>query len=92
MIEEVAAEARPTLVIPAETTWPAFPALWPYAGLGAAHQAIHDWAAATGRRLAGPRWEIYGPHQDDPAELATEVYWLLAENAARSCSPQSLPD
>jgi len=49
-----------------------------YAGLGSAHQAIHDWAAASGRRLAGPRWEVYGPHDDDPAKVWTEVYWLLA--------------
>jgi effector-binding domain-containing protein len=49
-----------------------------YAGLGAAHQAIHDWSAAQGRRLAGPRWEVYGPHSDDPAEVWTEIYYLLA--------------
>jgi effector-binding domain-containing protein len=50
----------------------------PYTGLGAAHQAVHDWAAAHGRRLAGPRWEVYGPHHDDPAEVWTEISWLLA--------------
>jgi effector-binding domain-containing protein len=49
-----------------------------YAGLGEAHQAIHDWSAAQGRRLAGPRWEVYGPHSDDPAEVWTEIYYLLA--------------
>ncbi|HEX6676666.1 MAG TPA: GyrI-like domain-containing protein [Actinomycetes bacterium] len=50
----------------------------PYAGLAAAHQAVFDFCAAQGRRLAGPRWEVYGPHRDDPAELTTEVYWLLS--------------
>ena len=25
----------------------------------------------------GTRWEIYGPHDDDPAQLTTELYWLL---------------
>jgi effector-binding domain-containing protein len=50
----------------------------PYAGLAEAHRDIVDWCATRGRRLAGPRWEIYGPHRDDPAELSTEVYWLLA--------------
>ena len=50
----------------------------PYTGLAAAHQAVHDWSAAHGLRLAGPRWEVYGPHRDDPAEVWTEVYWLLA--------------
>jgi hypothetical protein len=24
------------------------------------------------------RWEIYGPHDDDPARQWTEVYWLLS--------------
>jgi len=33
---------------------------------------------AQGRWLAGPRWEVYGPHRDDPAELTTEVCWLLS--------------
>jgi effector-binding domain-containing protein len=49
-----------------------------YAGLGAAHQAVLDWCAAQGLKTAGPRWEVYGPHRDDPAEVWTEVYWLLA--------------
>ena len=50
----------------------------PYAELGSAHQAVLDWCTANGRKPAGPRWEIYGPHRDDPAELTTEVYWLLS--------------
>jgi effector-binding domain-containing protein len=49
-----------------------------YAGLGSAHRAVIDWCAAQGRRPAGPRWEVYGPHRDDPAEVWTEVYCLLA--------------
>ena len=50
----------------------------PYAGLASAHRAVLDWCAAQGRRLAGPRWEIYGPNRLDPAELTTEVYYLLS--------------
>jgi effector-binding domain-containing protein len=50
----------------------------PYAGLGAAHQAVQDWCAAQRRPAAGPRWEIYGPHDDDPAKVWTEVHYLLA--------------
>ena len=50
----------------------------PYAGLASAHRAVLDWCAAHGRRLAGPRWEIYGPHHVDPAELTTEIYYLLS--------------
>jgi effector-binding domain-containing protein len=50
----------------------------PYVGLAEAHQAVHDWSRAQGWRLAGPRWEVYGPHNDDPAQVWTEVYYLLA--------------
>jgi effector-binding domain-containing protein len=136
--------ARPTLVVPATTTWPEFPALWKtlldevwaclraagiergcpnvmlylddvphvavgvlpsgpcpptgrvvrsrlpagrvattvhrgsYAELGAAHQAVSDWCGANGERPAGPRWEIYGPHDPDLANVWTEVHHLLA--------------
>jgi effector-binding domain-containing protein len=50
----------------------------PYAGLGSAHRAVREWCAAHGRVPAGPRWEVYGPHRDDPAELTTEVSHLLS--------------
>jgi effector-binding domain-containing protein len=49
----------------------------PYAGLASAHRAVLDWCAAQGQRPSGVRWEIYGPHREDPAELRTEVYYLL---------------
>jgi effector-binding domain-containing protein len=142
-VSVVDVEARPTAVVPATTTWPEYPALWPqlsgevwaclraagvtrgcpnvmlylddrprvevgvelrvpcpltgrvvasslpaglaattvhrgpYADLQSAHRAVLDWCSAHGRAVAGPRWEVYGPHRDDPAELTTEVYWLL---------------
>src|SRR6185437_14173546 len=44
----------------------------PYKGLAAAHQAVLDWCAMQERRPVGPKWEIYGPHSDDPAEMWTE--------------------
>jgi effector-binding domain-containing protein len=50
----------------------------PYDGLGAAHQAVADWCTRNGVRPAGPRWEIYGPHEEDTARLRTDVYWLLS--------------
>jgi effector-binding domain-containing protein len=49
-----------------------------YDGLGAAHRAVIDWCSEHGKRRAGPRWEVYGPHRADPAEVWTEVYLLLA--------------
>lgn len=49
----------------------------PYGKLGDGHDAIHRWAKAAGRTLAGPRWEIYGDWREDPNELETEIYYLL---------------
>ena len=50
----------------------------PYSGLASAHRAVLDVCGAQGRRPTGPRWEVYGPHREDPAELTTEIYWLLS--------------
>lgn len=46
--------------------------------VGAAHDAVVRWSAANGHSLNGVRWEIYGPHNDDPARQWTEVHWLLS--------------
>jgi effector-binding domain-containing protein len=55
----------------------------PYETLGAAHDAIHRWASATGHRLAGPRWEIYDHWRQewdaDPSAIRTDVCYLLAD-------------
>ncbi len=53
----------------------------PYANLGEAHQAVAEACAARGLPVAGPRWEVYGPHEDDPAKLITEVNWLLTPDS-----------
>ena len=42
------------------------------------HEAVRDWCATRGHRPSGTRWEIYGPHNEDPAQQWTEVYWLLS--------------
>ena len=49
----------------------------PYEGLGDAHEAVLRWCHDNGRQPTRQRWEIYGHHHDDPAQLETEVYWLL---------------
>ncbi len=49
----------------------------PFAAVRAAHDAVLSWCAAHGRQSDGARWEIYGPHHDDPAQQWTEIYWLL---------------
>jgi len=55
----------------------------PYAGLGAAHDAIHAWCRANGRELAGPRWEVYGHWQPEwnanPSLIRTDVFYQLAQ-------------
>jgi effector-binding domain-containing protein len=55
--------------------------LGPYQGLGAAHQAIHDWAKGGNNRLAGPKWEIYGHWKKewdaDPSQIRTDVFYLV---------------
>jgi effector-binding domain-containing protein len=52
-----------------------------YGGLGAAHEAIHQWCDANDRQPAGPSWEIYGhwlpEWNDDPSQIRTDVYYLL---------------
>jgi effector-binding domain-containing protein len=48
-----------------------------FAGVGAAHDAVRQWCVDQGRRPTGTRWEVYGPHHDDPAQQWTEVYWQL---------------
>jgi effector-binding domain-containing protein len=49
----------------------------PFGEVRAAHDAVLRWCAAEGRQTAGVRWEIYGPHHDDPAQQWTEIHWLL---------------
>ena len=48
----------------------------PYQGLSTAHQAVHDWCRASGLKVAGPRWEVYG-HIRDGVEPETTVSWLV---------------
>ena len=46
-----------------------------YTRLGEA--AIREWCRAHDRAPAGPSWEVYGHWQADPAELRTEIFYLL---------------
>jgi hypothetical protein len=48
-----------------------------YGGLGSAHAAVVEWCRAHQRALAGPSWEVYGHWCDDPAQVRTDVYYLL---------------
>jgi len=48
-----------------------------YGRLGEANAAILAWCRANDRRRAGPSWEVYGHWNPDPAQLSTDVYYLL---------------
>jgi effector-binding domain-containing protein len=50
----------------------------PFGDVGTAHDAVLGWCAEHGHRPSGTRWEIYGPHNDDPAQQWTEVYCQLS--------------
>jgi effector-binding domain-containing protein len=49
----------------------------PYAGLAAAHQALHQWCAANGRAIGAHSLEIYGDWSEDPEKLETTIEYLL---------------
>ena len=48
-----------------------------YTGVYAANAAVSAWCRAHDRPLAGPSWEVYGHWHADPAQLRTDVYYLL---------------
>ena len=50
----------------------------PIGGLGDTHRAVREWAAAEGRVLAGPHWEVYGDPDPATGAFDVEVFWLLA--------------
>jgi effector-binding domain-containing protein len=77
---EVVRSATPAGLV-ASTTY-----LGPYAGLGAGHDAVHQWCLANNHRLAGPSWEIYGHWESgwdaDPSRIRTDIYYLLTADSA----------
>jgi effector-binding domain-containing protein len=49
----------------------------PYGELGLAHRAVRAWCKRKGCERVGPFWEVYGHWSDDPANLRTDVFYLL---------------
>ena len=50
-----------------------------YGGLRGAHDALQAWCKANQKTPAGPSWEVYGHWSNNPAELRTDIYYLLKE-------------
>ncbi len=50
-----------------------------YSKLGAAHDAVLKWCKENNHQLAGPFWEVYGDWSDNPAEVRTDVFYLLRQ-------------
>jgi effector-binding domain-containing protein len=49
----------------------------PYTQIGAAHQTLHEWCIANGRKIDAYSLEIYGDWSEDPEKLETTVQYLL---------------
>jgi effector-binding domain-containing protein len=50
----------------------------PYDQMKPAHEEIHRYVRTHGHQIAGPSWEVYGHWSDDPAQLRTDIFYLLA--------------
>jgi effector-binding domain-containing protein len=50
----------------------------PYEEMGKAYDALIQWRLNSGRTFAGPAWEVYGNWSDDPSQVRTDVFLLLA--------------
>jgi len=45
--------------------------------IGDTHQAVCEWSKASGYRLVGPRWEIYGDPDPSSGHFDVQVFWSL---------------
>lgn len=50
-----------------------------YGELMRAYEALRKWSKESGRVLAGPFWEVYGHWSDDPKQVRTDVFYILAK-------------
>lgn len=48
-----------------------------YTQMDPVYQALGEWCASNGRRLAGVNWEVYGDPAKAPARTRTDIYFLL---------------
>src|SRR6266513_3347816 len=54
-----------------------------YSEMSGAYAALQQWCVASGRQQTGTSWEVYGDGADDPHELLTDIYLLLARVVER---------
>lgn len=50
----------------------------PYDRLGETYDALSAWVATGGLRLGDTFWEVYGDWHEDPAQLETRIFHLVA--------------
>lgn len=50
----------------------------PYDKLGDASEALHRFCTEKNHRIIGPTWELYGDWAENPADLRTDVFVLVA--------------
>ncbi|MEP6833664.1 MAG: GyrI-like domain-containing protein [Gemmatimonas sp.] len=51
-----------------------------YSGLRQAHDTLQAWCRTHKRKQAGPSWEVYGHWSENPAQLRTDIFYLLASS------------
>ena len=49
----------------------------PYDQMASAYDALKKWCRERGESFAGPSWEVYGHWNEDPAQVRTDIYFLL---------------
>jgi effector-binding domain-containing protein len=49
-----------------------------YSQMAAAYAALTEWCTGNGRKPAGVTWEVYGDWAEDPGQLRTDIFFLLA--------------
>jgi effector-binding domain-containing protein len=58
-----------------------------YSGLHATYAALDQWCKDHDHRPVGVNWEVYGDWTEDPADLRTDVYFLLSSDDVTPSAP-----
>jgi effector-binding domain-containing protein len=53
-----------------------------YSEMASGYAALERWCAEHARQQTGVSWEVYGDWSDDPAQVRTDLYWLLEPDPA----------